>query len=678
METSMEIKDVVTRPHHRVTIIEAAEGASRRLYLEQQLDLARQSGVTAFMVQCHFDEGGPWAGPAELFSPLIDEIRISRPDMVAKHSLELIYVMPRLRHELSVKNPTLTDVAPAHERVRSYPVDRAFRILHGLIDLLDEWKSITAPGATWLIACDGFDQSGTMTERFFIELIRRRAEKMHLQVLLAVAPGAGEEVRQRLDAAGQKAFVTTMQLEQVAEEPVNPSVARASAEKLEQEIADDRVETLANLPKLIRLWKQAERYDKVSHYRYVALDLHNTLGLYHDALRYAQGLLEMSAKYDPENERRRWVIAAKILNTYIGLQDTPVAMAFAEKVIEDFARQNQGRLALILYTLSMLYARYSKPRNLEKGEEYLALGLDALERARIDGTMSEDDYYFQWAFNRNGLAMIRNFQRKYTEAIDICRQCVEHLNIHLAADKHLLHRSVLLFNLAQVYNAIGSHREAIEHYSAAIALDPNYSEYYNDRGSVYLHCGNLNEAEKDYLKAIELSPPYFEVLTNLGQCYRLMGRMDLAIESYSQALDLEPGQILTLLGRANAYEEVGKKEEALSDFTKAIALDPSLWDALASRAAIWYEMGHLDFSLDDFNRAIELNSERGELFENRATVLTELGHYALAEKDLRKAMSLAAADTERAAIQARLDDLLTLAAKKGPMLDKMANHSSHR
>ncbi|HEV2963736.1 MAG TPA: hypothetical protein VG649_18055, partial [Candidatus Angelobacter sp.] len=107
METLIEVRNHdVARPDNRVTILEAAEGASRRSYLEEQSALASQSGTKAFIVQCHFDDGGPWAGPHEMIAPLFEQIRRTQPDLVVKHSLELIYVIPQLRHQLSVKNPT--------------------------------------------------------------------------------------------------------------------------------------------------------------------------------------------------------------------------------------------------------------------------------------------------------------------------------------------------------------------------------------------------------------------------------------------------------------------------------------------------------------------------------------------------------------------------------------------
>src|SRR5262249_47600714 len=157
----------------------------------------------------------------------------------------------------------------------------------------------------------------------------------------------------------------------------------------------------------------------------------------------------------------------------------------------------------------------------------------------------------------NGLAMIRHFQGRYQEAIELCREGFRELEQHLHEDRHRLHRSVLLYNMAQVYTAVGAYDDALRHYAMTMDMDPNYSEYYNDRGNVYLKLGRLAEAEADYLKAIELSPPYHEVYTNLGQCYRRMGRLDDAVRAYSAALDLSPHLALALAGRGQCHDELG-------------------------------------------------------------------------------------------------------------------------
>ena len=209
--------------------------------------------------------------------------------------------------------------------------------------------------------------------------------------------------------------------------------------------------------------------------------------------------------------------------------------------------------------------------------------------------MPEGERHFRLGFQpRNGLAMIRNFQRRPQEAIELCRTGFAYLNEHLGADEHRLHRSILLYNTAQVYAAIGMAAEALEYYSATIAQDPNYSEYHNERASVLLQLDRLEEAEADYLRAIELSPPYFEVFTNLGQCYRRMGAMDKAIKEYSRALDLEPGHLLGRLGRAKAYEEAGQRGDAIDDYTAVLAQDPLFMGSIRkSRERSLYEAGRL-------------------------------------------------------------------------------------
>jgi predicted Zn-dependent protease len=126
---------------------------------------------------------------------------------------------------------------------------------------------------------------------------------------------------------------------------------------------------------------------------------------------------------------------------------------------------------------------------------------------------------------------------------------------------------------------------AIDYFGQAMAMDPNYSEYYNDRGAVYFRMGLLEHAERDYLAAIELSPPYPEVWTNLGQCYRAMERMDQAVRAYTRALDLDPSSTLALVGRADAQFALDHAElAALADYDRALTIEPKQPLMLASRA----------------------------------------------------------------------------------------------
>jgi tetratricopeptide (TPR) repeat protein len=358
--------------------------------------------------------------------------------------------------------------------------------------------------------------------------------------------------------------------------------------------------------------------------------------LYADALRYGEGLLSLMAEHAPAEGQMRWFALLKLLMCHIGLGDVETSLRLATEEGLKLAENHPRRLAQLFYLMAMFYARFQKPRDLVKGEAYLELSLEAIGQADF----TEAERHFQFVFNRNGLAMIRNFQGRFQDAIELCRSGIVRLDEHLSAEEHRLHRSILTYNTGQVYAAVGSYEQAVKHFSQAIAMDPNYSEYYNDRGSVYLRLGLLEEARADYARAIELSPPYFEVFTNLGQCYRRIGAMTKAIEAYSQALDLEPTQVLAFLGRAKAHEELGHVGEAIADYTEALAFDATLWEAVASRGVMHYETGDLASALADFNTAVELKPDQPDLYENRATVLADLGRQQEAEFDRETASRL--------------------------------------
>src|SRR5579863_5113716 len=278
----------------RVLIMEGVPGNERRRRLECRLREIAPSGARAWMLSCDFDLGGPWAGVKDLFASLLPEIEATRPDLVKRHSLELIHVLPQLQRSLVLPHPTLTDVASDEERTRHYAPDRAFRIVHGLINLLDTWKKIQEPGTHWLIACDFYCQAGAIGAHFFRELIRRRGEQLKIHLLLGVDPGRSTAVRDSFPS-GVPVVTSFLNLPGESPETLAPDAAAQQASELEKEVGDSLLGKQLALPELIRLWQLAGRPDKVLRYRYFGFDRYYTQGLYADAFRYGKDLVPMAA-----------------------------------------------------------------------------------------------------------------------------------------------------------------------------------------------------------------------------------------------------------------------------------------------------------------------------------------------------------------------------------------------
>jgi tetratricopeptide (TPR) repeat protein len=643
-----------------------SDSSANVILLETDADLCRDRMFSAeipgsseqtrgFSLDCDFDRAGPWAGVSDLFSSLLPEIAQARPEMLDLHSLELVYVLPQLRRSLTVRSPSLTDLAGPEEKTRNYAADRAMRIVHGLIELLDEFKRAVDSKRRWRLVCDRYENSGAIGRSFFQELIRRRSEAF--QLVVAVHPGHGAQVR---SSFSQSLLLEMFRLElrPSTTRELSPSDPERLATDLEQKSGDDPIELQIQLSTLLNLWTAAGRQDKVLHLRRFGLYKYNTLGMYADAIHYGTGLLELAQQLAPDDQRLQWGILLKLLMSHLGLSDVEACLELAKTHGEALVKPHPEWQGQFYYMMAMFYGRYRKPRDFARAEAFLDRGLKAIEESEVP----DSDRHFQYAFNRNGLAMIRNFQGHHREAIELCKTGLSRLNEHLGADKHRLHRSVLIYNIAQVYVAEGAYPEAITYYSEAIEMDPNYSEYYNERGSIFLKVARLVEALADYEHAITLSPPYYEVFTNLGQCYRLLGRSKDAVAAYSRALDLQPNQALAIIGRAKAYDELGQVEPAIVDYTAALEYEPMQWELYASRGVMYYEKHNLDMALADFNRAIELKDNNPDLFQNRATVLADLGRCSEVASDIDSALRLTTDHDVRLSLQQRLDGLQNIAA----------------
>ena len=174
-------------------VVEVERGRARKKALEEWAERLRAGGQESLLLPCDFRGGGVWGGVALWIRGLLADIEREAPELAERHAIELSTALSREPEEHAAP-VTLTDQSVGWEAVRNYAMDRAYRIPHGLIDLLDAWYT-QAPPAPRVVICDGYDRAGALSRRFFRELLRRRGEKLGITLVVVVSPGAAEEVR---------------------------------------------------------------------------------------------------------------------------------------------------------------------------------------------------------------------------------------------------------------------------------------------------------------------------------------------------------------------------------------------------------------------------------------------------------------------------------------------------
>lgn len=102
-----------------------------------------------------------------------------------------------------------------------------------------------------------------------------------------------------------------------------------------------------------------------------------------------------------------------------------------------------------------------------------------------------------------------------------------------------------------------SHEKAIEDFSRAIELNPNFSQAYVQRGQLYSYGNQAERAKQDYTQAIETDPNNSYAYQKRGEMWAAEGNLDRAIEDYERAAKTDPGNVLKkqILDAAIRYKQ---------------------------------------------------------------------------------------------------------------------------
>jgi len=152
--------------------------------------------------------------------------------------------------------------------------------------------------------------------------------------------------------------------------------------------------------------------------------------------------------------------------------------------------------------------------------------------------------------------------------------------------------------------------EAIAEYEKANAINPAFSQPYNQEGYAYRFLGQYGKAGQAFRKYIELIPSDPNPYDSYAELLMKTGRFEEAIRTYEKALSLDPNFVASYVGIGNARVFMGQGGEARKTYAKLAAIARN--DGERRQAHFWAAMSYVhegatDRALDELGKVAAID-----------------------------------------------------------------------
>jgi tetratricopeptide (TPR) repeat protein len=120
--------------------------------------------------------------------------------------------------------------------------------------------------------------------------------------------------------------------------------------------------------------------------------------------------------------------------------------------------------------------------------------------------------------------------------------------------------------------------EAIEQYKKVIRLTPDprrKADWFSNMGYAYGALGNYAQASESFQQAVALNPQHGRAWIGVGVMAQRSGNLELALQAYSRSVSAEPSSLAYVL-LARALQQSGRTRESQAAEQRAEALSPNL------------------------------------------------------------------------------------------------------
>ena len=201
--------------------------------------------------------------------------------------------------------------------------------------------------------------------------------------------------------------------------------------------------------------------------------------------------------------------------------------------------------------------------------------------------------------------------------------------------------SIHLYNILGASNeSLGNLEEAIEAYTKAIFIKPDYAEAYYNMGNALKDQGKLDEALEAYTDALSIKPDFAQAQYNRANILKDQDKLEEAVEAYKKVLSIKPDDAETHNNMANALKDQGKLDEAIEAFTKAISIRPDYAEAYSNIGNALEDQGKLDEAIEAYTKALSINPYDAGAHNNMGNALKAQGKLEQAIQSYKKMLSI--------------------------------------
>ncbi len=163
------------------------------------------------------------------------------------------------------------------------------------------------------------------------------------------------------------------------------------------------------------------------------------------------------------------------------------------------------------------------------------------------------------------------------------------------------------FDAAMLLMGSGKYEKAVDGFTHAIQIWPQYAEAYVERGisNHFLKQDELALADLD--TAVQLNPSLFRAFNARGGIFRDRGDIKRAMDEYAKSIQAQPN-VDAFFERGQIYEKLGQHREAIADYDNAIEYLRTAPHVYRARAFAKANLGDEDGAKQD--RALARSFER--------------------------------------------------------------------